>query len=93
MAYRCVSLIACIAFGIRSLKLTSHVSVCSMEYYMQKTFYKTASLMANSCKSIAILADQPAEVATLAFEYGRHLVYFVHLSAYVGACADSCPCW
>ena len=47
---------------------------CSMEYYMQKTFYKTASLMANSCKSIAVLAGQPQEVALLAFDYGRHLV-------------------
>lgn len=41
---------------------------------MQKTFYKTASLMANSCKSIAVLAGQPQEVALLAFDYGRHLV-------------------
>ncbi|KAG0568901.1 hypothetical protein M758_6G047600 [Ceratodon purpureus] len=46
---------------------------CSMEYYLQKTYLKTASLMANSCKSIALLADQPREVAMLAFDYGRHL--------------------
>lgn len=30
--------------------------------------------MANSCKSIAVLAGQPQEVALLAFDYGRHLV-------------------
>lgn len=47
---------------------------CSMEYYMQKTYYKTASLISNSCKAIALLAGQTAEVAMLAYEYGRNLV-------------------
>ncbi|XP_028760540.1 solanesyl diphosphate synthase 3, chloroplastic/mitochondrial-like isoform X2 [Neltuma alba] len=46
---------------------------CSMEYYMQKTYYKTASLISNSCKAIALLAGQTSEVATLAFEYGKNL--------------------
>ncbi|CAI0544894.1 unnamed protein product [Linum tenue] len=46
---------------------------CSMEYYLQKTYYKTASLISNSCKAVALLAGQTAEVATLAFEYGRNL--------------------
>ncbi|XP_022731423.1 solanesyl diphosphate synthase 3, chloroplastic/mitochondrial-like isoform X3 [Durio zibethinus] len=45
----------------------------SMEYYMQKTYNKTASLLSNSCKSIAILAGHTAEVAMLAFEYGKNL--------------------
>ncbi|KAK9707004.1 hypothetical protein RND81_07G166900 [Saponaria officinalis] len=45
----------------------------NMEYYMQKTYYKTASLISNSCKAIALLAGQTAEVATLAFEYGKNL--------------------
>ncbi|PIN22447.1 Geranylgeranyl pyrophosphate synthase/Polyprenyl synthetase [Handroanthus impetiginosus] len=46
---------------------------CSMEYYMQKTYYKTASLISNSCKAIALLAGQTAEVSTLAYEYGKNL--------------------
>ncbi|KAL5540315.1 hypothetical protein UlMin_045060 [Ulmus minor] len=46
---------------------------CSMDYYMQKTYYKTASLISNSCKSVALLAGQTAEVALLAFEYGKNL--------------------
>ncbi|KAF9625150.1 hypothetical protein IFM89_019364 [Coptis chinensis] len=46
---------------------------CSMEYYMQKTYYKTASLISNSCKAIAILTGQTAEVSILAYEYGRNL--------------------
>lgn len=41
---------------------------------MQKTYYKTASLIANSCKAIALLAGQTTEVATLAYDYGRNLV-------------------
>lgn len=50
-----------------------------MEYYMQKTYYKTASLISNSCKAIAILAGQTAEVAMLAFEYGKNLVCIIQL--------------
>ncbi|OVA08601.1 Polyprenyl synthetase [Macleaya cordata] len=46
---------------------------CSMEQYMQKTYYKTASLIANSCKAIALLAGQAAEVSKLAYDYGRNL--------------------
>ena len=41
---------------------------------MQKTYYKTASLISNSCKAIAILAGHTAEVAMLAFDYGKNLV-------------------
>ncbi|KAL9264672.1 Solanesyl diphosphate synthase 3, chloroplastic/mitochondrial-like protein [Drosera capensis] len=46
---------------------------CSMEYYMQKTYFKTASLISNSCKSIALLAGQTTEVATSAYDYGKNL--------------------
>ncbi|KAI3831609.1 hypothetical protein MKX03_017457 [Papaver bracteatum] len=46
---------------------------CSMDQYMKKTFYKTASLIANSCKAIALLADQETEVAVTAYNYGRNL--------------------
>ncbi|KAK2992941.1 hypothetical protein RJ640_009450 [Escallonia rubra] len=46
---------------------------CSMEYYLQKTHYKTASLISNSCKAIALLAGHTAEVSVLAFEYGKNL--------------------
>ncbi|KAL6198138.1 hypothetical protein ACLB2K_027930 [Fragaria x ananassa] len=46
---------------------------CSMEYYIEKTYYKTASLISNSCKAIAILAGHTTEVAMLAFDYGKNL--------------------
>ncbi|GAB2265177.1 Solanesyl diphosphate synthase 3, chloroplastic/mitochondrial [Dionaea muscipula] len=46
---------------------------CSMEYYIQKTYYKTGSLISNSCKAIALLGGQTTEVATLAYDYGKNL--------------------
>lgn len=45
----------------------------SLDYYMRKTFFKTASLMANSCKAIALLSGQGEQVCQQAWEYGRHL--------------------
>ena len=42
-------------------------------FYLEKTYCKTASLMANSAKSIAVLAGQPAAVCDAAESYGRHL--------------------
>ncbi|KAM0036893.1 putative all-trans-nonaprenyl-diphosphate synthase (geranyl-diphosphate specific) [Helianthus debilis subsp. tardiflorus] len=46
----------------------------SMDYYLQRTYYKTASLISNSCKTIALLTGQTAEVAMLAYKYGKNLV-------------------
>lgn len=45
----------------------------SMDYYLDKTFYKTASLMANSARAVAILGGQPAHTCDAAWQYGRHL--------------------
>nr|TKW08569.1 hypothetical protein SEVIR_6G033372v2 [Setaria viridis] len=44
-----------------------------MDYYLQKTYYKTAALISNSCKAISVLAEQTTEVQALAYQYGRHL--------------------
>ena len=44
-----------------------------MDHYMKKTFYKTASLMANSCKAVAILGGGSRDTAATAWEYGRNL--------------------
>ncbi|KAG2613688.1 solanesyl-diphosphate synthase 1, mitochondrial isoform X1 [Panicum virgatum] len=52
---------------------TSREQRRSMEHYLQKTYYKTASLISNSCKAVAILAGHTAEVSMLAYEYGRNL--------------------
>jgi hypothetical protein len=39
----------------------------SMDYYLQKTYYKTAALISNSCKAVAVLAGQTTEVQALAY--------------------------
>eukprot|EP00210_Caulerpa_lentillifera_P001728 g1659.t1 len=45
----------------------------NMEYYAAKTFNKTASLMANSAKSVCILGEHSAEICELGFQFGKHL--------------------
>ena len=52
---------------------SSSEDLLSMDHYVKKTFYKTASLMANSCKAVAILGDGSRETSELAWEYGRNL--------------------
>jgi geranylgeranyl pyrophosphate synthase len=46
----------------------------SLEYYLTKSYCKTASLMAFSCKSAALLAnhDRESEVAVAAEKFGYH---------------------
>nr|QHF16630.1 geranylgeranyl pyrophosphate synthase GGPPS2-2 [Haematococcus lacustris] len=51
----------------------SDEKLLSMEHYLQKTYCKTASLMANSAKAVAVLSDQPPEVCDMAWSYGRHV--------------------
>lgn len=41
--------------------------------YLRKTYYKTGSLIANSCKAIALLGLYPDEVTVAAYKYGFHL--------------------
>ena len=56
------------------LQMTSRPEeLVSLDHYVRKTFFKTASLMANSCKAVALLSGQPTEACTTAWEYGRHL--------------------
>lgn len=40
---------------------------------MDKNFYKTASLIAASCKSAAVFSECSQDVKDSMFEYGRHL--------------------
>jgi geranyl diphosphate synthase len=41
---------------------------CSMDFYLQKTYYKIAALISNSCKAVAVIAGQTSEVAGLAYQ-------------------------
>ncbi|KAJ3299500.1 coq1 putative hexaprenyl diphosphate synthase [Borealophlyctis nickersoniae] len=43
------------------------------EYYMEKTYLKTASLIAKSCRAAAVLGGCPVEVADIAYSYGKNL--------------------
>mmetsp|Transcript_42004 Transcript_42004/g.48534 ORF Transcript_42004/g.48534 Transcript_42004/m.48534 type:complete len:538 (-) Transcript_42004:29-1642(-) len=44
-----------------------------MMYYLKKNYYKTGSLMANSCKSTALLAECPPKLVLASYNYGKHV--------------------
>ncbi|KAI8912805.1 isoprenoid synthase domain-containing protein [Gorgonomyces haynaldii] len=44
------------------------------EYYMEKTYLKTASLMAKSCQASVVLGSCNAQVEKAAYEFGKNLV-------------------
>ncbi|EFJ51461.1 hypothetical protein VOLCADRAFT_57046 [Volvox carteri f. nagariensis] len=45
----------------------------TLEQYLDKSFYKTASLIAASCRSAAVFSDSPVEVKEAMYSYGKHL--------------------
>ncbi|MFB2923984.1 MULTISPECIES: solanesyl diphosphate synthase [Aerosakkonema] len=45
----------------------------SIEAYLQKSYYKTASLIANSAKAAGCLSGLSAEMAENLYRYGRHI--------------------
>jgi all-trans-nonaprenyl-diphosphate synthase len=45
----------------------------SLEAYLEKSYYKTASLIANSAKAAGVLSEQSAEVNRHLYNYGRDL--------------------
>lgn len=45
----------------------------SLDHYIKKTYFKTGSLMANSCRAVALLGGHPEHVCDLSWQYGRHL--------------------
>jgi all-trans-nonaprenyl-diphosphate synthase len=45
----------------------------SIDAYLEKSYYKTASLMANSAKAAAVLSDTSDVQAQNLYSYGRHL--------------------
>ncbi|XP_033022069.1 decaprenyl-diphosphate synthase subunit 1 [Lacerta agilis] len=42
-------------------------------HYLEKTFKKTASLIANSCKAVSILGCPDPDVHEIAYQYGRNI--------------------
>ncbi|MGG6296741.1 solanesyl diphosphate synthase [Leptolyngbya sp. AN02str] len=45
----------------------------SIDEYLEKSYYKTASLIANSCKAAGVLSNVSDEMAMHLYSYGRHL--------------------
>jgi geranylgeranyl pyrophosphate synthase len=45
----------------------------SMEVYLRKSYLKTASLIANSCKAVAVLGGHDETVQEACYQFGRHL--------------------
>ncbi|XP_042254902.1 decaprenyl-diphosphate synthase subunit 1 [Thunnus albacares] len=43
------------------------------KHYLEKTFKKTASLIANSCKAVSILVNSDPDVHEIAYQYGRNV--------------------
>jgi geranylgeranyl pyrophosphate synthase len=44
-----------------------------MQYYLKKNYYKTGSLMANSCRSAALLAECPMDLTVASYKFGKHV--------------------
>ncbi|MEN9205545.1 MAG: solanesyl diphosphate synthase [Thermostichales cyanobacterium BF4_bins_65] len=51
--------------------LTAFDLSLTLESYLEKNFYKTASLLAGSAKAAALLSDASEEVAEAMYEFGR----------------------
>lgn len=45
----------------------------SLEAYLEKSYYKTASLIANSSKAVGVLSEKSAEISEHLYNYGRHI--------------------
>lgn len=45
----------------------------SLDAYLEKSYYKTASLMANSAKAVGVLSGVSAKLAEDMYHYGRHV--------------------
>ncbi|GFS05337.1 decaprenyl-diphosphate synthase subunit 1 [Elysia marginata] len=43
------------------------------QHYLKKTYKKTASLIANTCKAVAVMSDVEETLVEAAYEYGRNL--------------------
>lgn len=48
-----------------------HHPTSAFDTYLSKTFFKTASLVANSCRAVTMLANHPPHVSDAAFAFGE----------------------
>ncbi|KAI9348137.1 isoprenoid synthase domain-containing protein [Obelidium mucronatum] len=52
---------------------SSEIATARFEYYLTKTYMKTASLIANSCRAAAVLGGSDVVVADAVYKYGKAL--------------------
>ena len=52
---------------------TSQANKASFEYYIHKSYLKTASLMSKSCRAAAVLSGARDQIVEAAYIYGRNL--------------------
>jgi len=50
-----------------------NAQLSNLDYYITKSYYKTASLIANSCMAVAVLGGHDRRGQEIAFEYGKNL--------------------
>jgi all-trans-nonaprenyl-diphosphate synthase len=48
-------------------------SSLSIEAYLEKSYYKTASLIANSSKAVGVLSEESPQISDRLYDYGRHI--------------------
>ncbi|CAG8592003.1 1085_t:CDS:2 [Diversispora eburnea] len=53
--------------------MQEHETMSTFEYYLEKTYMKTASLIAKSCRASTVLGGATLEVCDIAYTYGRNL--------------------
>ncbi|GBB85948.1 hypothetical protein RclHR1_12390010 [Rhizophagus clarus] len=55
------------------LKNVSSKGTTTFEYYMEKTYMKTASLIAKGCRAASVLGGSTQEVSEIAYTYGKNI--------------------
>ncbi|RGB27169.1 solanesyl pyrophosphate synthase [Rhizophagus diaphanus] len=55
------------------LKNVPSKGTATFEYYMEKTYMKTASLIAKGCRAASVLGGSTQEVSEIAYTYGRNI--------------------
>jgi all-trans-nonaprenyl-diphosphate synthase len=62
----------------------------TLQQYLEKSFYKTASLVAASCRSSAVFSDMDEEQKAAMYAYGNHLGLAFQVRVRVRVCACVC---
>ncbi|CAO3645281.1 unnamed protein product [Cunninghamella blakesleeana] len=53
--------------------------ISDLDYYLHQSYLKTGSLIAQSCKSSAVLSGADKDVTKIAYDYGKHIGLAIQL--------------